>query len=104
MRCEYTTMEDYYGVGGIVPRGYRQWICEIDDDDIEEIIEQIIEWIVENGYIPPKNYEISVFLINPYTDEEVEFEINPYDYMTEEEMENDYITKKEVENELWNIK
>lgn len=65
MRC----YQEIYGDDIDGNRGILVWNCEIDEDDYDVICEQLLN-----------RFEI-ITLINPYTEEEVEFEVNVADYL-----------------------
>ena len=64
-------------------RGTREVFYELDDSDTPEIISQIIEYIESTGEFPDNPF--TVRLIDPVSEDDVEFEINPADYLSEQE-------------------
>ena len=64
-------------------RGTTAIFYELDDSDEPEIISQIIEYIESTGELP-NNY-FTVRLIDPISENDAEFEINPVDYLSEQE-------------------
>ena len=73
-----------YGADADGNRGTPVSFYELDDSDTPEIVDQIIEFIESSGELPQT--EFTVHLIDPVTDEDVSFDINPFDYMTNQEM------------------
>ena len=59
---------------------------ELDDSDEPEIISQIIEHIESTGELPDDNF--TVRLIDPVSEDDVDFEINPADYLYNEQISN----------------
>lgn len=76
----------YYGADADGNRGTPVSFYELDDSDTPEIVDQIIEFIESTGELPQT--EFTVHLIDPVTDEDVSLDINPFDYLTEQEMLN----------------
>ena len=67
-------------------RGTREVFYELDDSDEPEIISQIIEYIESTGEFPDNQF--TVRLIDPISEDDVEFEINPADYLSNEQISN----------------
>ena len=76
--------DQFYGADADGNRGTPVSFYELDDSDTPEIVDQIIEFIESSGELPQT--EFTVHLIDPVTDEDVSFDINPFDYMTNQEM------------------
>ena len=67
-------------------RGTREVFYELDDSDEPEIISQIIEYIESTGEFADNPF--TVRLIDPISEDDVDFEINPVDYLSNEQMTN----------------
>jgi len=52
---------------------------KFEDDDIQEIESQILEYIQATKELPNKKF--TVYLIDPYSEDTVEFDINPFKYI-----------------------
>ena len=52
---------------------------ELDNDDTPEIESQILEFIQSSGELPDDNF--TIYLIDPHSDDTIEFDINPFDYI-----------------------
>ena len=57
---------------------------ELDESDSYEIISQIKEFISSTNELPSSNFD--VYLINPFTEEDTIFTINPEDYISRNDM------------------
>ena len=57
---------------------------ELDADDIPEIESQIIEFVQSSGELPENPF--TVYLIDPVSEKTIEFDINPFDYISESEL------------------
>ena len=79
-------VDNNYGADADGNRGTPAIFYELDDSDEPEIISQIIEYIESTGELPD-NY-FTVRLIDPISENDVEFEINPADYLSNEQMTN----------------
>ena len=77
------TYQEEYGADADGHRGTPVIFYELDDSDEPEIISQIIEYIESTGELPDDNF--TVRLIDPVSENDVEFEINPVDYLSEQE-------------------
>ncbi len=64
-------------------RGTPAIFYELDYSDTPEIISQIIEYIESTGELPDKVF--TVRLIDPVSEDDIDFEINPVDYLSEQE-------------------
>ena len=76
-------VESNYGADADGNRGIPAIFYELDDSDEPEIISQIIEYIESTGELPDNPF--TVRLIDPVSEDDVEFEINPEDYLSEQE-------------------
>ena len=76
-------VDNNYGADADGNRGITAIFYELDDSDEPEIISQIIEYIESTGELPD-NY-FTVRLIDPVSEDDVDFEINPVDYLSEQE-------------------
>lgn len=57
---------------------------ELDSDDIPEIESQIIEFVQASGELPENLF--TIYLIDPISEETIEFDINPFDYISKSEL------------------
>ena len=82
--CMYETLDEHYatGLSSLTP---KQWFAKLTEDDEPEIKDQIQQWIEDIGELPPKT--LDVYLYCEQADKEFTLEINPYDYVTESQME-----------------
>ena len=76
-------VESNYGADADGNRGTEAIFYELDDSDTPEIISQIIEYIESTGELPDNPF--TVRLIDPVSEDDVDFEINPADYLSEQE-------------------
>lgn len=76
--------DHFYGADADGNRGIPVSFYELDDSDTPEIVSQIIEFIESSGELPQT--EFTVHLIDPITEEDVSIDINPFNYLTEQEM------------------
>ena len=76
-------VDNNYGADADGNRGIPAIFYELDDSDEPEIISQIIEYIESTGELPDKVF--TVRLIDPVSEDDVDFEINPADYLSEQE-------------------
>ena len=87
MRCKYMSPKEYYGMentfGG--HQSVKRWYYELEEADTPEIVSQIEEFIKESGQLPPKDF--TVFLYCEVSEDTAELSVDPYDYVTREEME-----------------
>ena len=77
-------VDNNYGADADGNRGTPAIFYELDDTDTPEIISQIIEYIESTGELPDKVF--TVRLIDPISEDDVDFEINPFDYLSNEQM------------------
>ena len=83
---EYDYMSDIDGNRGITAVFY-----ELAAEDSPEIKSQIIEYIEATGEFPDESF--TIHLIDPVTEEDIYLEVNPYEYICEEECQT-YITEE----------
>ena len=76
-------VDNNYGADADGNRGTTAIFYELDDSDEPEIISQIIEYIESTGELPDNPF--TVRLIDPVSEDDVDFEINPLDYLSEQE-------------------
>ena len=79
-------VDNNYGADTDGNRGTSVIFYELDDSDTPEIISQIIEYIESTGELPDNHF--TVRLIDPISEDDVDFEINPADYLSNEQMLN----------------
>ena len=79
-------VDNNYGADADGNRGIPAIFYELDDSDTPEIISQIIEYIESTGEFADNPF--TVRLIDPISEEDVDFEINPADYLSNEQMTN----------------
>ena len=75
--------DQFYGADADGNRGTPVSFYELDPSDSLEIVSQIIEFIESSGELPDNLF--TVRLIDPVSEDDVDFEINPLDYMSEQE-------------------
>ena len=75
--------DQFYGADADGNRGTPVSFYELDDSDEPEIISQIIEYIESTGEFADNPF--TVRLIDPISEDDVDFEINPADYLSEQE-------------------
>ena len=71
---EHDHMSDIDGNRGITAVFY-----ELTPEDALEIESQIFEFIQSTGELPDTNF--TVYLIDPISEETIEFTVNPFDYI-----------------------
>ena len=76
-------VDNNYGADADGNIGTTAIFYELDDSDTPEIISQIIEYIESTGELPDNPF--TVRLIDPVSEDDVDFEINPADYLSEQE-------------------
>ena len=76
-------VDNNYGADADGNRGIPAIFYELDDSDAPEIISQIIEYIESTGELQDNPF--TVRLIDPVSEDDVEFEINSTDYLSEQE-------------------
>ena len=86
-------VDNNYGADADGNRGIPAIFYELDDSDEPEIISQIIEYIESTGEFPDNPF--TVRLIDPVSEDDVDFEINPADYLSNEQMSNILATCEE---------
>ncbi len=86
-------VDNNYGADADGNRGTTAIFYELDDTDTPEIVSQIIEYIESTGELPDNPF--TVRLIDPVSEDDVDFEINPADYLSNEQMSNILATCEE---------
>ncbi len=86
------TVDESYGADADGNRGITAISYELSDDDTPEIESQIREFIESSGELPENLFIVR--LIDPISEEDVEFEIDPFYYIAKTECET-YITKED---------
>ena len=76
-------VDNNYGADADGNRGTPAIFYELNDFDEPEIISQIIEYIESTGELPDKVFIVR--LIDPISEDDVDFEINPADYLSKQE-------------------
>jgi len=76
-------VDNNYGADADGNRGTLAVFYELDDSDTPEIEAQIIEYIESTGELPDNQF--TVRLIDPVSENDVDFEVNPSDYLSEQE-------------------
>ena len=84
-------VEHNYGADADGNRGITQIFCELTEEDTPEIESQIIEYMQATRELPDEKF--SVCLIDPVTENDVHMEINPFEYICEEECQT-YLTEE----------
>ena len=79
-------VDNNYGADADGNRGISAIFYELDNSDAPEIISQIIEYIESTGELPDNHF--TVRLIDPVSEDDVDFEINPTDYLSNEQISN----------------
>ena len=79
-------VENNYGADADGNRGTPAIFYELDDSDEPEVISQIIEYIETTGEFADNPF--TVRLIDPVYEDDVDFEINPADYLSNEQISN----------------
>lgn len=80
----YKVTDQFYGADADGNRGTPVSFYELGPSDYLEIVSQIIEFIEASGELPQT--EFTVHLIDPVTEEDVSMDINPFDYMSSQQM------------------
>lgn len=65
-------------------RGIVAVFYELDKSDTPEIESQITEFIQSSGELPSNPFTVQ--LIDPINEHDVSFDINPFDYLSNEQM------------------
>ena len=76
-------VDNNYGADADGNRGIPAIFYELDDSDEPEIISQIIEYIESTGELPDNPF--TVRLIDSLSEDDIDFDINPLDYLSEQE-------------------
>ena len=77
-------VDNNYGADADGNRGTPVSFYELAPSDSLEIVSQIIEFIESSGELPQT--EFTVHLIDPVTEDDVSMDINPFDYMSSQQM------------------
>lgn len=80
----HRTVDTDYGADADGNRGIVATFYELSEEDSPEIVSQIIEYIQATGELPANPFTVQ--LIDYVDEHDVTFEVNPTDYLTEEEM------------------
>ena len=80
----HRTVDTDYGADIDGNRGIIATFYELDESDYPEIISQITEYIQATGELPANPFTVQ--LIDHVDEHDVTFEINPIEYLTNEEM------------------
>ena len=80
----YKVTDQFYGADADGNRGTPVSFYELDPSDSLEIVSQIIEFIEASGELPQT--EFTIHLIDPVTEDDVSMDINPFDYMSSQQM------------------
>lgn len=83
MICYY----DNYGSDIDNNRGSGRWECELEKSDEPEILRQLYEQLVDQTETE-KVVELEpcvITMINPYTDDDVHFDVEPKDFISQRE-------------------
>ena len=84
MICYY---EGNYGADADGNRGSSFWECELEQNDEPEILRQLFEQLVDQTETE-KVVELEpcvITMINPYTEYDVEFDVEPKDYISQKD-------------------
>ena len=76
--------DQFYGADADGNRGTPVSFYELDPSDSLEIVSQIIEFIEASGELPQT--EFTIHLIDPVIEDDVSMDINPFDYMSSQQM------------------
>lgn len=80
----YRVVDTDYGADADGNRGVTATFYELTAEDSPEIISQITEYIQATGELPANPFTVQ--LIDPVDEHDVTFEVNPTDYLTDQEM------------------
>ncbi len=85
MECYYESPETHYGVDDLFPsHGYRQWWCELTEDDRDEVREQILDSMKDaEDYLE----KVNVTIYCKIADRHFDFEVETSDWFNENEIE-----------------
>lgn len=82
------TIDNNYGADADGNRGIKVYEYEIETSDTEDIVCQLIDAINDgsistdaNGNIDESETTYTITLIYPYTEEDIEFDVNIKDYL-----------------------
>ena len=85
----YRIIDDYYGADADGNRSMPLTSYVIEESDVPSIQRQIMEHMGDSGKLPSNPFTIS--LIEPVSEEQVDLEINPFNYLDEQDCTN-YLT------------
>jgi len=85
----YKVVDSYYGADADGDRSMALTSYIIEPSDLSEIQRQIMEFMDESGEVPSNPFIIS--LIEPVSEEQVELDINPFEYLSKQDCAN-YLT------------
>lgn len=79
----YKFIDSYYGADADGNRSMPLISYVIEPSDTEQIQRQIMEHMDDSGELPSNPFTIS--LIEPVSEEQVDLEINPFNYLDEQD-------------------
>ena len=82
----YKFIDSYYGADADGNRSMPLVSYVIEPSDTEQIQRQIMEHMGDSGKLPSNPFTIS--LIEPITEEQVDLEVNPFEYLSEQDCRN----------------
>ena len=82
----YKFIDFYYGADADGNRSMPLVSYIIEPSDTEQIQRQIMEYMDNSREAPPEEFMIS--LIEPVSEEQVELEINPFEYLSKQDCIN----------------
>ena len=82
----YKFIDSYYGADADGNRSMPLISYVIEPSDTEQIQRQIMEHMDTSGEVPPEEFMIS--LIEPVSEEQIELEINPFEYLSKQDCIN----------------
>lgn len=74
------TIDNNYGADADGNRGIKVYEYELEESDREDIVDQLTEALNE-GSIDESDSTYTITLICPYTEDDVEFNVNIKDYL-----------------------
>ena len=80
----HRTVDTDYGADADGNRGIVTTFYELSEEDSPEIVSQITEYIQATGELPANPFTVQ--LIDPVDEHDVSFDINPFDYLSNEQM------------------
>ena len=82
----YRIIDDYYGADADGNRSMPLTSYVIEEWDVFSIQQQLMISMDDSGELPSNPFTIS--LIEPITEEQVELEVNPFEYLSEQDCRN----------------